>query len=286
MAKRRRARRIALGNNKGGSGKSAKAKHLAAALARKGYTVLVGDLDPQGNVSDRLGWQQTEMPPDGLSRQQLDAWPQRKLTISEAIQSGKRGIAAEVVQPIGWDTQWSSRISLLPADFELENRVPEAGVLDSHQRLAEAMEGVDDACDVTLFDLQPSLGPLTQLGLAAADWALGVVTLQRNSVGGVRRYRDFVQTKARSLGNPDLRFLGVVVTQVDLRRNSQDFHLQGLRQAFEEDQIWLPFVPDRVLFKDAEDSSAPFEAFTGDRRAVELDAIFDNLADRLIKETD
>lgn len=285
MAKRRRSRRIALGNNKGGSGKSAAAVHLAAALAKKGKRVLVVDLDPQGNGSDRLGWEQSEMPPDDLGPQELEQWPARKLTISEAVQAGRRGVAEQVIQPIGWDTEWAHLITLAPADFELENRVPEAGVLDSHRRLAVAMDGADDDVDFTLFDLQPSLGHLTQLGLAAADWALGVAALQKNSVGGVRRYRDFTVTKAISLGNPELRFLGVVVSQVDLRRNSQDFHLGGLRRAFPEEQIWEPFIPDRTLFKDSEDASAPLDLFTGDRRVPELDAILGSLADRIIKET-
>ncbi|TJZ41222.1 ParA family protein, partial [Streptomyces piniterrae] len=50
------ARRVAIGNNKGGAKKTTLTIRLAEALAKLGYRVLVIDLDPQGNASRRLGW--------------------------------------------------------------------------------------------------------------------------------------------------------------------------------------------------------------------------------------
>src|SRR5689334_7892333 len=46
---------IAVGNQKGGVGKTTNAVHVAAALGQKGYACLVMDLDPAAGATKHLG---------------------------------------------------------------------------------------------------------------------------------------------------------------------------------------------------------------------------------------
>src|SRR5699024_3212412 len=265
------ARRVAIGNHKGGSGKTQTVTGLAAALAEQGRRVLVVDMDPQANASRRLD--------AAFSRD--DPTP----TTAEVVHDGSSGIAAQAIRPCGWDEPYDSRIDVIPARFDLDNRLSEAGLIGAVLRLSIALEGVDDEHDVTLIDCQPSLSHLTQLALAAAHHAPAVVDPEYDGVDGALRYREFVTdaTTRRGLGNSELSWLGAVVNRYDRRVGAQTFQLEGLPETFGADLIWQPHVPERAAAKDAADAAIPLRQLGGSRGA-ELAEIYTHLAHRLEKE--
>jgi chromosome partitioning protein len=271
-------RRVAIGNNKGGSGKTCAAVNLAAALAEQGRRVLVIDLDPQANASRRLGrpFDPAEPVP----------------TTAEVIKSAEEGVAGDAITPCGWPSEYAERIHLIPARFDLENRVSEAGAVGAVARLRRALAGgVDDEYDVTLLDCPPSLGHLTQLGLAATrdddserpGWALCTVEPEYDSVEGAVRFRDFITAHRADLGNPQLQLLGYVVSRVRSNVGAHSYQLDGLGDTFSPEAIWSPYVPERAAFKDAADAAVPLKAL-GTPAGTAMAAVFAELGQRLVKE--
>lgn len=265
-----RSRRVAKGNNKGGVGKSGTVVNVAAALAEAGRRVLVVDMDPQANASRRLGRPFRQESPT--------------VTISEVIRSGERGAAADAIVPCGWGGIYSERIDVIPSRFDLENRISEAAVMGARQRLRRALEGVDDAHDVTLFDCPPSLGHLTQLALAASDWAVALVEPEYDGVEGAVRFRDFVESAETlaELANPQLRFLGAIPSKVDTRLGAHAHHLSTLPGIFGPERLWEA-IPERSVVKDAADEGQPLSAMGA--RATDIRTVYGATATRLWKET-
>jgi len=259
----------AVGNNKGGPGKTTVTVQLAAALAHRGRRVLVVDLDPQANASRRLGFRWS--PADPVA------------TTAEVIKSAEDGVAAEAVIGSAWDGPIGDLVDLIPSRWDLEQRISEAGQVGSARRLARALRGVPAHYDTVLIDLPPSLGHLTHLGLAAANHALCVVEAEYDSVEGATRYRDFITAYRADLVNPTLSLVGVIVSRLRVNLSEHAFQLAGIREQY-PDVLWDPAVPERTILKDAAAAAAPIYAMRG-TAAREVQDVFDQLADRLEHHT-
>ena len=265
----RKRRRVGVGNNKGGTGKTTATVNLAAALAEAGLRVLVVDLDPQANATRRLGLKYDPANP--------------LVTTSEVVASASPGVAADAIVPCGWTEPYNDRISVIPARFDLENRVAEAGVLGAHQRLAVAMQGADDDFDITLTDFAPSLGHLTQLGLAASDVALCTLEPEYDAVEGALRFRDFITQHGRQLNPIGLDLIGYYVGSVRSRVGEHEFQLAGLADTFGAEMVWEPHIPERAAVKDAASSAVPLRLL-GTAAARKVADQFGVLAERLVTE--
>ena len=259
------ARRVAIGNNKGGAKKTTTTIRLAEALAKRGRRVGVVEVDPQGNASRRLGW--------------VDDPANPPLTTSEAIEANAYGVAAQVWQPIGWDAEYADRIVMMPARFTLQDRETEAGKTGAWRRLSKALKGADDHLDYVLMDLQPSLGHLTQMALAASHYAIASAEPEYDSVEAAVRFRDFVNTSGDDLGNPDLTFLGVVASEYDMRDGGHVGQLANIRNLFGDD-VW-GVVPCRSLLAKADEEAKPLSQIPGSH---EIRAVYELLAERFEKE--
>ena len=95
-----------------------------------------------------------------------------------------------------------------------------------------ALVGVAEDYDVVFLDCPPSLGHLTQLGLAAADTAVLVLRPEYDHLQGAIRVRDFIATYRRHLGRPSLAVAGVIINERDRRRGLHTWHTDSVTDTF------------------------------------------------------
>ncbi len=185
---------IACANQKGGVGKTTTVVSVAAYLAMDGYSVLLVDLDPQGNATSGLG----------IDRASLSA------SVYDVLVSSMP--APDIIIP----TQIES-LSLLPSHRNLAGAEVELVNAPSRERrLKHELDPIAQRFDFVLLDCPPSLGLLTINALTAAQTVLIPLQCEYYALEGLGQLMATIQLVREHL-NPDLALKGVVLTMHDGR---------------------------------------------------------------------
>ena len=175
---------LAVANQKGGVGKTTTATNLAYALALTGRSILVVDVDPQGNATSGIG---------------LAIAPRSAAFLSAGLAQG--------IVPTVWPG-----VSAVPAGHDLERLAIQG--LPSPVILRTNLEQLEPGrFGAILIDCPPSLGPLTQNALAAASAAIVPIQCEYYPLEGLVQLLSAVRQAAGV--NPTLRVAGVLLTMYE-----------------------------------------------------------------------
>lgn len=218
---------LAITNQKGGVGKSTTAVNLSSALGAAQKTVLLVDLDPQGNATSGLG---VDKLPDMLSVYD--------------------GLINEVkVDELIRDTQ-TANVKVIPASIELAGAEPElATAIAREGRLKELLAPVRNDFDFIIIDCPPSLGLLTINALMAADSLLIPIQCEFYALEGLSKLLDTMKL-VKSRLNPELSIFGVLLTMFDKRTTLSQQVADEVRSFFGEETFEIA-IPRSVKLAEA-----------------------------------
>ena len=190
---RRHTHIMAVANQKGGVGKTTTAINLATSLALAGQTVLLIDLDPQGNASTGMGIDRRRRS-RGTYALLIDRTPPAELELKTAVDG----------------------LFIIPADPDLAGAEVEMVGLDRREyrlRHALATQAMVKH-DYIFIDCPPSLNLLTLNALVAAGAVLVPLQCEFYALEGISQLVKTVELVNRNL-NPALQLQGIVLTMFD-----------------------------------------------------------------------
>ncbi len=216
---------IAVVNQKGGVGKTTTTINVAAQLATEKHSVLIVDLDPQGNASSGLGLNKEQLP--------NTMYEVMSGTVQLAAAVAETNVAQLYVVP--------SNANLAGSEIELVSRPQREFVLE--RALATA------TYEYILIDCPPSLGLLTINALTAANSVLIPVQAEYYALEGLSQLLNTIQA-VRGSTNPQLELLGIVLTMFD-KRNSLSEQVQSEVKNYFGDKLFKTVVPRNVRLAEA-----------------------------------
>jgi len=229
---------LAIANQKGGVGKTTTAINLGTALAAIGESVLIVDLDPQGNASTGLG----------IERKL------RRTSTYDVLTGGAAMRAAVLATAV-------PRLHIAPSTMDLSGLELEIGQQrDRAFRLRNALKVLNaevaaQPFTYVLVDCPPSLNLLTVNAMAAAHAILVPLQCEFFALEGLSQLLKTVD-QVKSTLNPQLSIHGIVLTMFDARNNLSSQVVADVRQ-FMGRKVYDTVIPRNVRVSEAPSYGKP-----------------------------
>lgn len=224
---------IAIINQKGGVGKTTTAVNLASYIAKQGKTVLLIDLDPQGNATSGLGINKLDL----------------KNTVYNCL------VDELDINIVRHDTIISG-LSIIPTNSDLAGaEIALASVTNREQKLHNRINPIFNSFDFIFIDCPPSLGLLTINALTASSDVIVPVQTEYYAMEGLGQLIQVIHRVQQGL-NPTLNILGVVMTMFDSRTGLSEQVKAEIQRVF-GDLVFNTVIPRNVRLAEAPSHGKP-----------------------------
>lgn len=219
-------RRIAIVNQKGGSGKTTTAVNLSATLVEAGKKVLLMDLDPQASASLWYGFKDK-----GKGFYDVFTENNRLENVIEKTEIDRLHIVAS--SPL-----------LAGVEKALANEVASEGILK------DRVAGLPShPWDYLLIDCPPTLGVLSLNALTLADEVLIPVEAHVMALHGLVQLLKTIQVVKQRL-NPTLEIAGILACRVDFRTKHSQEVLEQLKTRFDT-KVYHSVIRENIKLAEA-----------------------------------
>ena len=230
---------IAISNQKGGVGKTATSVNLAACFAALKRKTLLIDVDYQGNATSNLGL--------------MNKAKSESKTLSMAL---KNKIPPEHVIIKSYDEYLDviagdMGLSKLSREKILE---PGAPMILKHWLDNEVIKNYE----IVIIDTHPSLDLLFQMVMTAAHYYLVPMFAEADPFDGLQYMLEEVASIKEYL-NPQLFFLGIVITKYDKQNATHKKFYNYLKQHMDENKVnvFNSIIPDSTAIASSSSSQRP-----------------------------
>jgi chromosome partitioning protein len=227
---------LTVANQKGGVGKTTTTVNVAAAMAQSGLTVLVLDIDPQGNASTALG---------------IDHHQEIPSLYDVVVERRPLGEVLQVCPDIPNLLCAPATIDLAGAEIELVSLVAREVRLQKalreylDQRRAEGLPQID----YVFIDCPPSLSLLTVNAFVAADEVFIPIQCEYYALEGLSQLLKHIELIRGHL-NPTLHVSSILLTMYDGRTRLSSQVADEVRSHFPE-TVLRTSVPRSVRISEA-----------------------------------
>jgi chromosome partitioning protein len=199
--------------------------NVAAQIASGGKSVLLIDLDPQGNATSGLGF------PKEQGNKTVYEFVCEQAPLDNIVQESN--VANLFVMP--------SNANLAGAEIELVGRANREFALSQALRSA--------AYEYVFIDCPPSLGLLTINALTAATLVLIPVQTEYYALEGLSQLLNTIQAVKQGT-NPNLELLGIVLTMYDKRTSLSEQVRDEVKKYF-GDRLFKTVIPRNIRLAEA-----------------------------------
>lgn len=226
---------ITILNQKGGCGKTTTAVNLGAALATLDKTVLIIDMDPQGNATTSLGIQKSEI------ENTLYTLLTDKCSFQDSVK--------ETVVPNMYIIP--SNISLSGAEIELSKEIGYPYIL------SEKLQEYELGFDYIFIDAPPSLGILTLNALVATDSVIIPIQSEFYALEGMADLLETIKLVESRLKSP-CPIKGILITLYDARTRLSKDVSKNVKEFFKDSEyIFKERIPRNVKLAEAPSFGQP-----------------------------